>query len=78
MYGYKDVYFNRNREGFRNSVWIELLGFDHTSPDFGVEKFLSATGFVPHMVSFLLTSVRPYGHGARGFLAPIRLLLRGT
>lgn len=57
MYGYKDVYFNRNREGFRNSVWIELLGFDNTSPDFGVEKFLSATGFVPHMVSFLLTSV---------------------
>ncbi|MBR4866949.1 MAG: hypothetical protein IKU11_09680 [Clostridia bacterium] len=57
MYGYKDVYFNREHPGFRNSIWIELVGFDNTLPDYGVDDFLSKTGFRPHMVSFHLTSI---------------------
>lgn len=58
MYGYKsDIYFNRKHEGFRNSVWIELVGFDKDSPDYGVSDFLGKAGFVPDMVSFHLTSI---------------------
>ena len=57
MYGYRDVYYNQKHEGFRNSVWIELIGFDNTAPDYGVGDFLSKTGFVPDMVSFHLTSI---------------------
>jgi len=57
MYGYHDVYFNRQHPGFRNSVWIELIGFDNTLPDYGVGDFLAKTGFVPDMVSFHLTSI---------------------
>ena len=57
MYGYHDIYFNRQHEGFRNSIWIELIGFDNTLPDYGVGDFLAKTGFVPDMVSFHLTSI---------------------
>ncbi len=57
MYGYKDVYFNQKHENFRNSIWIELIGFDNTLPDYGVGDFLYKTGFVPDMVSFHLTAV---------------------
>lgn len=57
MYGYHDVYFNREHKGFRNSIWIELVGFDNTLPDYGVGDFLQKTGFVPNMVSFHLTSI---------------------
>ncbi|MBQ2707801.1 MAG: hypothetical protein IJF67_06005 [Clostridia bacterium] len=57
MYGYKDVYYNKKHEGFRNSVWIELVGFDNEAPDYGVGDFLSKTGFTPDMVSFHLTSI---------------------
>ena len=57
MYGYRDIYFNRPHEGFRNSIWIELIGFDNTLPDYGVGDFLAKTGFIPDMVSFHLTSI---------------------
>jgi len=56
MYGYRDIYFNRKHKGFRNSVWIELIGFDNTEPDFAVGDFLDKTGFIPDMVSLHLTS----------------------
>lgn len=35
-------------------LWIELIGFDNTLPDFGVENFLKNAGFVPDMVSLLV------------------------
>lgn len=57
MYGYHDVYFNQKHDGFRNSIWIELIGFDNTLPDYGVSDLLAKTGFVPDMVSFHLTSI---------------------
>lgn len=57
MYGYKNIYFNKNREDFRNSVWIELIGFDNTASDYGVGDLLSKMGFIPNMVSFHLTSI---------------------
>lgn len=57
MYGYRDTYFNQHHCGFRNSIWIELIGFDHTQKDFGVQDFLSKTGFLPDMVSLHLTSI---------------------
>ena len=57
MYGYHDIYFNRQHDGFRNSIWIELIGFDNTQADYGVGDFLAKTGFVPDMVSFHLTSI---------------------
>ncbi|MFA6107231.1 MAG: hypothetical protein WDA75_00550 [Candidatus Latescibacterota bacterium] len=34
--------------------WIELIGFDHAAPDYGVDRFLDTTGFVPEAVSLLL------------------------
>ena len=40
MYGYHDVYYGKKHEGFRNSIWIELIGFDNTLPDYGVGDFL--------------------------------------
>ena len=57
MYGYHDIYYGKHHEGFRNSIWIELIGFDNTLPDYGVGDFLEKTGFVPDMVSFHLTSI---------------------
>lgn len=57
MYGYHDIYFGKQHEGFRNSIWIELIGFDNTLPDYGVGDFLEKTGFIPDMVSFHLTSI---------------------
>ncbi len=35
-------------------LWIELIGFDNTLPDYGVAAFLEHEGFVPHAVSLLL------------------------
>lgn len=36
-------------------IWIELTGFDNTSPDYGVEDYISRAGFVPDGFSFLLS-----------------------
>lgn len=36
-------------------MWIELIGFDNTEPDYHVQAFLDNAGFVPEMLSFLLT-----------------------
>ncbi len=39
---------------FERWLWIELIGFDNTAPDFGVEALLENAGFVPETVSLLL------------------------
>lgn len=39
---------------YKRLLWIELIGFDNTLPDFGVDEFLSRTGFVPDVISFHL------------------------
>ena len=43
-------------KGFEKWLWIELLGFDNEAPDFGVQEYLAAAGFVPEALSFLLYS----------------------
>lgn len=35
-------------------LWIELIGFDHAAPDYGVGRFLETAGFVPEVISLLL------------------------
>lgn len=35
-------------------VWIELIGFDNTEPDFGVAAYLDTLGAVPNAISLLL------------------------
>jgi hypothetical protein len=45
-------------------IWIELIGFDHQAPDFGVADYLENAGFVPEAVSLLLfTPDFLHGHG---------------
>lgn len=39
---------------FEKWCWIELIGFDNTSPDYGVSDFLDRAGFLPTGVTFLL------------------------
>lgn len=36
-------------------MWIELIGFDNTQPDFNVPAFLDNAGFVPQGLSLLFT-----------------------
>ena len=37
-------------------IWIELIGFDNTQPDFGVAEYFARAGFIPQAVTFLITS----------------------
>lgn len=37
-------------------VWVELLAFDNASPDYGVRGYIDNAGFVPGVVSFLMSS----------------------
>lgn len=37
-------------------LWIELIGFDNTVKDFGVNKFLNKTSFIPEAVILLVYS----------------------
>lgn len=39
---------------FERWIWIELIGFDHQAPDYGVAHYLETTGFVPDAISLLL------------------------
>lgn len=57
MYGREGTYFARLPEGFENYVWMELIGFDNTAPDFGVEELLERMGFRPEGFLLLLTSI---------------------
>lgn len=44
-------------------IWIELIGFDNTQPDFGVQAYLDTCGFIPTGVSLLFTWLEfPLGH----------------
>ena len=36
-------------------IWMELIGFDNSLPDYGVKAYLDNCGFVPDGVSLLLT-----------------------
>ena len=57
MYGKVDNYFGQKNEGFHNSIWIELIGFDKDLPDFGVGEYLDRIGFIPDSISLHLTCV---------------------
>ncbi len=57
MYGKRNNYFNEGNKNFHNSIWIELIGFEKNSPDYGVAEYLETTGFVPNSVSLHLTSI---------------------
>lgn len=37
-------------------IWVELIGFDHTAPDYGVADCLAAAGFTPNAVCLLVSS----------------------
>lgn len=57
MYGRENEYFGKKVPGFNNFIWIELIGFDNTLPDFGVGSYIKNLGFIPDGISFLLTSI---------------------
>jgi len=42
---------------YEKFVWVELMGFDNTKSDFGVREYIKNAGFVPGVVSLLLSSV---------------------
>jgi len=46
-------------------MWIELLAFDHRSPDYGVQAFLDKTGFKPEAMLLFLYSA-DFLHTHRG------------
>ncbi len=57
MYGNVGNYFGSKKEGFHNSIWIELIGFDRDKQDFGVSEYLDTIGFLPDSISLHLTSI---------------------
>lgn len=57
LYGKKGNYFGQKNEGFNNSVWVELIGFEKTDPDKGAKRYLDGLGFKPDHISFHLTGV---------------------
>jgi len=56
-------------------LWIELIGFDNTLPDFGVAEFLARCGFQPDGVALLFSSagfvMRHAGMDKETKLAPV-------
>ncbi len=42
-------------ENYQKWIWIELIGFDNTLPDYGVQNYLDRCKFVPDGASLLLT-----------------------
>ncbi len=65
MYGREGAYFGHLPDGFQNYVWIELIGFDNTRPDFGVEELIATMGFRPEAMLLLVASV-DFIHAHRG------------
>lgn len=57
MYGREGAYYGGAPDTFKNDVWIELIGFDNTKEDFGVEELLERMGFIPKKFLFLLSSI---------------------
>ncbi|NPV48223.1 MAG: hypothetical protein HPY69_14825 [Armatimonadetes bacterium] len=43
-----------DRDAISKWVWVELIGFDNESPDYGVRHYLDTAGFTPELVSLLL------------------------
>ncbi|MBQ7256621.1 MAG: hypothetical protein IJS60_02890 [Abditibacteriota bacterium] len=41
----------------KKNIWIELIGFDKNKRDYGVKAYINNCGFVPNIVSLLLTSL---------------------
>ena len=57
LYGKMGNYFGQKNEGFHNSIWVELIGFEKTDPDKGAKRYLDVLGFKPDHISLHLTSV---------------------
>ena len=57
MYGNEGAYFSRLPDGHQNYVWIELIGFDNTLPDFGTEALLTRMGYIPDGFLLLISSL---------------------
>ncbi len=57
MYGAEGRYHSAMPKGFQEYVWIELIGFDNVSPDYGVQDLLDTMGFIPKAFLFLVTSI---------------------
>ncbi|MCL5096112.1 MAG: hypothetical protein M1608_00980, partial [Candidatus Omnitrophica bacterium] len=52
---------------YQRWLWIELIGFDNTQADFGVQHFIDNAGFAPDAVSLLLFSPDfVHAHGGMG------------
>lgn len=47
-----DIFKDKN---FKKWCWIELIGFDNTADDYGVNDFIERAGFVPTGISLLLS-----------------------
>ncbi len=47
---------NRNHANCERWIWIELIGFDNTKSDLGVQEYLDRTGFIPETISLLISS----------------------
>ena len=57
LYGRMGNYFGQKNEGFHNSIWVELIGFEKTDPDKGAKRYLDVLGFKPDHISLHLTSI---------------------
>ena len=42
-------------DSYQKWIWIELIGFDNTLPDYGVQNYLDRCKFIPDGASLLLT-----------------------
>lgn len=51
-----DLFFSKDNP-FQKWVWIELIGFDNTLPDFGVSDYIKRCKFIPDGFSLLLSSI---------------------
>jgi|GEM_PF-2700630 len=44
MYGREGAYYGTVPSGYKNDVWIELVGFNNAQPDFGVGGQIISSG----------------------------------
>ena len=58
-------------------LWLELIGFDNTLPDFGVDRYLSRMERKPDAISLLMDNDRLFRsyEGAKRSYAPPKFLL---
>ena len=57
LYGREGTYFGAVPEGSQNYVWMELIGFDNSVPDYGIEELLDRMGFRSDAFILLLSSI---------------------